>query len=154
MDDPEKHICSFRSAGRLAATVFKLNIEQLPWQYSTRTLYIRLTGNRYDDRSRSASPSRLQRTDDGETAGKLSDRRYSLQRMPPKLVVYAAPAASRWNGEAGFWWAHVVPSGSSMENVRHQVAARTGRDPVVLDEIQMLRSVAEKDVSSPPLFSD
>ena len=66
------------------------------------------------------------------------------QRLPGNLVVYAAPRLDIFGNLV--WGAKILPSDRDWNRTIHHAIEYTGREPVILDNIDLGLQVAEKDV--------
>jgi hypothetical protein len=116
-----------------------------------KTIFVKLVGRRFDERSRSASPP-LRRTDEAASADNAQDHQRRRRdwddrvALPKKVFVDWVP---RWNKQQDkiYSWARVRAPRASFENLHRRTVAETGRTPVQIAEIDLGRRVAEKDVS-------
>ena len=147
MADPNRYLCGFRSAGRVAGTDFEIGIKHYSAQESTRTVWLQMTGPRVDDRSRSASPPKRPpgHEETTHTTPRGDRLPFQLRKLPEKVIIHAVPRLQRMNG--GLTWnARVLPYDVPAESLRRRTVAETGKEPVPLAEIEMTRRVPEKDV--------
>lgn len=134
-----------KSSGHLSR--FDIKIEQLPSHGLTRTVYIKLTGPRSDDRSRSASPcTGHSRSAGGE--GEESIENGDLRAIPRQVTLWAIPRQP-WRSpfKRTEWWAKVFVEDGPDQQAIDKAREETGEVPVYLDTIQMGRRVDERNVS-------
>lgn len=148
--DPERNQCLFRSSARVAATRFRIDIKQLPPHSATRTVFVRVSGLRFNERSRSASPTGdrppTKEINDNATTERNGRVPRKLRRLPPKLLIYAAPATSRFG--SFHWSVRILRPGDKWEDIRDRFKRSTQREAVILDEIDLARRVPESSVGS------
>lgn len=133
---------SYRNLSR-----FDLEIEHLPSHALTRTVFIKLTGPRADDRARSASPQTKAAEEGGGQILETGD----LRVVPRSVTVWAMPWRSKkmYNNTRIEWWARVFVGDGPDESTVERARRDTGHEPVYLDTIQLDRRVAERHVSLP-----
>jgi hypothetical protein len=144
LEDPKRNICHYRSTdSRLATTEFEIQIKHLRPESMTRTIWIRLTGPRPDERTRSASPVRR--------AVEGSERRHDLpsthrtRRLPVSVPIYAMPSWN-WEGNRILWSGRVKEPKMTDQAWYNRARNATGREPVYLGKVDMGKRVSEQEV--------
>ncbi|KAK8858458.1 hypothetical protein IAR55_002685 [Kwoniella newhampshirensis] len=146
--DPDRHTCRFRSAPRVAATEMELVIKRSEAAHLTRTVYIRVTGARADERARSASPTRHDRgTSAQATNFNQHDDHATSPRsiLPATVCVDAVPHAPKHNFTRPMWSARLRPTGVSIERLWSHLMEATGESAQQIAEVDLRRRIPERE---------
>jgi hypothetical protein len=135
-----------------------IDIEHVPSQAATQVVYIKMNGERYDARSRSASPRPFNRHsqnhdyDGRQDLNGQGDNSQSHEQvirfaqLPPSIDVWHVPHVARHTGRMN-WTVQIRPYHLSSDTFVHKTLAYTDTEPVWLDTLDLGRRVLEKDVS-------
>lgn len=138
MKDDKRHEGSFKSAATSSAVPIRLHIYQRPAEDEFIGVWIKVTGARHDDRSRSASPTSPHRQQPAEHFE--SD----LRPVPPALDVWAVPVHARYDRTV---WK--IKLWDQRDGEFHDDEMEAPAQPTKLDTIPLGRRDLERDVRSP-----
>lgn len=138
MNDDRRHEGSFQSAATSSAVPIRLTIYQRPAEEEFLGIWIKVTGERHDDRSRSASPTSAHRQQS------IGQSETDLRPAPPALDVWALPSPSHRGRMA---WRILLWDVRNGEFPLDEQGVPEGPAPRKLDTISLGRRDLERDVS-------
>ena len=147
MASKDRNICISRSSNRAGTTEFSIETSIPPSTLTAKTVYIKVTGERGDGRSRSASPS-LERSQ----SAKADQRDFRMRPLPLGVHIDAVPQINRRKGNIEYY-ARIRPAHLKLENVQHRALYETNQSARELFYVDLGRRVQEKDVGSSLLRS-
>ena len=145
MADPDRNRCHSRSANRAGTTAFDIEATIPPDRFHCVTIFIKVTGERGDTRSRSASPT-------PSTAARAPNEKGS-PRLPIGVHIDAVPWLNRRQGKIEYW-ARVRPDHIAFDALADRVLSETGQQARNLAFVEMGRRVAEQDVGVGSLLQE
>lgn len=119
--------------------MFTLKVAHYPTP-SLSYVWIKVSGQRFDSRSRSASPSIAARDDGGWGRDEPNDTR----TLPESVILYAVPKYIR-KSDAWVYRTAILDRPYAVFK-EHFMRESQGREPIYLAELQMGHRYAEKDV--------
>lgn len=134
-NDDKRHEASFRSDATSRAVDIRLGMFQRPAEAEFLGIWVMLTGPRYDDRSRSASPTLSTRRAPWENVDKRT--------VPATLEVWALPRHGRHLRTA---W--MIKLWNPAEGKLHHDSRGAPGEPTLLETIDLGRRTLEKEVST------
>lgn len=132
-DDPNSTQATFRSTSRSALSKIDLNILQPPAMKQTRSIWIKFTGPRADNRSRSASPRGSVRDEWGDAAYEEVDK----QPLPRTVQICAMAVRTRTGRER---YNVIFKLDESVQPFQRR------EEPIVLKEVNLGRRFKEKEI--------
>jgi hypothetical protein len=146
--DPKRTTCLSKSYP--TSTEFEIEIERLPLEAMSKQVYVEITGQRSDYRSRSASPpnrstSRSKPRPDDAIEGQYTND--DERQLPEFVSIWAFPNWRKGPIRRIEWLSHVVDAQTPPAGMVKQSLHHTGQSPVLIGRIDLGRRSTAKDVS-------